>query len=74
MKKPKWVRADWKVNAQLSKQIKLQGLSRSLLSYDALGADKTLDVGIFCIQRGLQRRLSSSTKQTNIIVFILKTT
>jgi len=73
MKKPKWVRADWKVNAQLSKQRNLRGLARSLLRYDALGADKTLDVTLFCIEQGLQRGLSSS-KQTNVTVFELKTT
>jgi hypothetical protein len=55
MKKPKWVRADWKVNVQLSKQRKLRRLLRSFLRYDALGADKTLDVILFCIEQGLQK-------------------
>jgi hypothetical protein len=57
MKKPKWVRADWKVNVQLSKQRKLRGLSRSLLRYEALGADKTLDVILFCTEQGLQKAI-----------------
>jgi hypothetical protein len=54
MKKHKWVRADWKSKAQLSKQRKLRGFSRSLLRQDALGADKMLDVSLFCIEQGLQ--------------------
>jgi hypothetical protein len=74
MKKHKWLRADWKVNTQLSEQRKHRERSRSLQRYDALGVDKTLDVSLCCIEQGLQRRFSSSTKQMNITVFKLKTT
>jgi hypothetical protein len=38
--------------------------------YDAPGSDDNLDVNVFCIEKQLQRRVSSYTKQTNITGFL----
>jgi hypothetical protein len=37
--------------------------------YDAHGSDDNLDINLFCIEKDLQRRLSSAKKQTNISEF-----
>jgi hypothetical protein len=56
-------------NAQLWQERTLWELSRSLPSITMHSSDDNLDSNVFCIEKHLQRRLSSAKKQTNTTDF-----